>query len=286
MKCTIELITPEAAREYLNASFNNRPLSRAKVERYMAEMKAGRWRETHQGIAFEQHGFLIDGQHRLTAIVESGVAARMPVFRELDCEIFDAIDVPGQSRNASDLYVILGGLRERVSPRHFVAVARQMILGLRPELRVAAGDLARRAVRHERLILRALKLARKGVGCRSGVTAAFAKAALEHGEEIVFPLMERYTEHQFHGPFDPLRVLEKLIHKHEISGRGPLFAFQEYAYAVTAIRAAVEGRELKQLRAATEDFQPERKVLVNAEKKGPPAGPPSRPRFDMQPDWR
>ena len=35
------------------------------------DMKAGHWRLTHQGIAFDPAGVLIDGQHRLWAIVES-----------------------------------------------------------------------------------------------------------------------------------------------------------------------------------------------------------------------
>jgi hypothetical protein len=63
-------------------------------------MKAGRWLETHQGIAFDTDGRLIDGRHRLMAVAASGVTVRMWVFPEQTRETFDVIDT-GYARAAA-----------------------------------------------------------------------------------------------------------------------------------------------------------------------------------------
>lgn len=49
----------------------NRPISQKRVNDYALEMLAGRWRLTHQGIAFNVKGNLVDGQHRLMALVQA-----------------------------------------------------------------------------------------------------------------------------------------------------------------------------------------------------------------------
>ena len=63
MKVTIEVITPQLAETYLTANVGNRPVLRRVVARYAREMAAGNWLLTHQGIAFDSQGKLVDGQH-------------------------------------------------------------------------------------------------------------------------------------------------------------------------------------------------------------------------------
>lgn len=81
MKVTVEVITPQLAAEMLNGNTRNRKLRQSVVDRYAAEMKAGRWLETHQGIAINCDGTLLDGQHRLAAIAQSGISQKMVVTR-------------------------------------------------------------------------------------------------------------------------------------------------------------------------------------------------------------
>jgi hypothetical protein len=49
------------------------PLSKRTVRDFAEAMRRGDWRLTHQGIAFDASGALVDGQHRLAAIVEADV---------------------------------------------------------------------------------------------------------------------------------------------------------------------------------------------------------------------
>ena len=66
-------VTPELACRWLEANTQNRVVNPAHVDRLVRDMKAGRWYLTHQGIAFDTHGLLVDGQHRLWAILEADV---------------------------------------------------------------------------------------------------------------------------------------------------------------------------------------------------------------------
>ena len=81
MKMSIETITPEIAAEYLKANRSNRPLKKKLIDNYARTMRAGDWKLTHQGIAFNCDGTLLDGQHRLEAIRQSETPIQMSVTR-------------------------------------------------------------------------------------------------------------------------------------------------------------------------------------------------------------
>lgn len=73
-------ITPAIATAWLNANEGNRRLDWNYIAQLARDMKAGQFACTHQGIAFDTQGRLIDGQHRLWAILEAEVPVRMRVF--------------------------------------------------------------------------------------------------------------------------------------------------------------------------------------------------------------
>ena len=98
-------ITPEMAQDWLdtrNTDFKNRQLSRSIAGRYADAMRRNEWKANHQGIAFDTEGWLIDGQHRLLAVANSGVTVTMWVFPEMPRDTFDTLDV-GRRRQASHL---------------------------------------------------------------------------------------------------------------------------------------------------------------------------------------
>lgn len=92
MKTQVLEITPEWATEQLNrlekavseGTAIQRNVSRATVTKYANDMKNGWWGLTHQGIAFDPHGILVDGQHRLWAVKEAGVPVKMLVTEGLN----------------------------------------------------------------------------------------------------------------------------------------------------------------------------------------------------------
>lgn len=78
-----EYIDPEMAREYLSTMGPNRRINRRRMKLYKDIILRDEWELTHQGIAFDSNGQLIDGQHRLMAIVQTGVTLPMLVTRGL-----------------------------------------------------------------------------------------------------------------------------------------------------------------------------------------------------------
>lgn len=101
-------VTPQLAGEWLKSNLNNRRLDRNRLNKYVSEMKSGKWREdTFEFIKFDKNGNLIDGQHRLTSICKSGVSVNLHVVFGLEQEVMNFIDT-GKSRQASDVLTING----------------------------------------------------------------------------------------------------------------------------------------------------------------------------------
>lgn len=94
MKTSIETVTPAQAAKWLEPSVNrdNRAVRQKHVEMLAQQIIDGKWQVTHQGIAFGKDGRLLDGQHRLAAIVSAGKAVQMQVTRGLEDEVFNVTD--------------------------------------------------------------------------------------------------------------------------------------------------------------------------------------------------
>ena len=99
-----ETITPENAKKMLAFNKVNRPISEKTSKAYAEDMKNGRWdTNTTSCIAFDTKGNLVDGQHRLTAVIIAGVPVKMWVSRNVgDHVVFDS----GRNRTLSDFMKI------------------------------------------------------------------------------------------------------------------------------------------------------------------------------------
>lgn len=100
--CSFEKITPDLAHQMLSRNEGNRRLRVWWVEAMASAMSRGEWLTTHQGVAFTAAGRLVDGQHRLAAVVKSGVSIEILVVRGLDETAFHVID-NGIKRTMADL---------------------------------------------------------------------------------------------------------------------------------------------------------------------------------------
>lgn len=96
-----EMITPSKASAYLDRNEKNRKIGDVNVKQLARDMKDGNYLITGDTIKIDRSGRLIDGQHRLSAIVLSGVAQQMLVVRELDPMVQTVIDAQ-KRRSAAD----------------------------------------------------------------------------------------------------------------------------------------------------------------------------------------
>lgn len=106
---TYELVdvTPEIAEKWLKDNTHNRNIRAAVVAGYAADMLAGAWMENGQSIRFAADGTLLDGQHRLTAIKDSGVTLRMIIVRGLPNDAQMTMDT-GAKRTFADVLRLNG----------------------------------------------------------------------------------------------------------------------------------------------------------------------------------
>lgn len=104
---SVEEITPEMATRILEAQTDNRPLSDRRVRDYERQIADGRWMVNGEAIIFDWFDRLLNGQHRLWAVFNSGKRVRSVVVRGVDPASFVTIDT-GKARDAKDLLSIRG----------------------------------------------------------------------------------------------------------------------------------------------------------------------------------
>lgn len=100
-------ITPEMAAEMLSRNVGNRPINKNTVSSYADFILNDEWQLTPEGISFNQYNELINGQHRLSAIVKANKSVMMMVFYNVPQENFKVIDT-GKSRTGRDVFAIEG----------------------------------------------------------------------------------------------------------------------------------------------------------------------------------
>lgn len=131
MKVQVKTITPAMASEMLEKHLckeNQRKQSQSVVDSYARSMRAGQWVLTHQGIAIDENGELVDGQHRLQAVIAAGVPVQMLVTTGLAAtmkggHVIDAID-RGRERKVGDQLALRHGV---TNASLYAAVARGVL---------------------------------------------------------------------------------------------------------------------------------------------------------------
>jgi len=105
VRTSVKTVTPACAARLMIHNKMNRPLNRITVEDYKAQMLKGRWQLNGEPIIISDDGTLLDGQHRLTAVMESGCTVQMVIVEGVPQENFVTIDT-GRTRTAADVFNI------------------------------------------------------------------------------------------------------------------------------------------------------------------------------------
>lgn len=108
MHVEVAVVNPELAELWLRGNTANRPIKAALVDDLTNAMLNGTFKLTHQPVAMTSEGRLLDGQHRLLAIVRSGRTVSLTVARDADPETFGVIDA-GAKRTLADVLAVKYG---------------------------------------------------------------------------------------------------------------------------------------------------------------------------------
>tara|TARA_B100001175_G_scaffold42518_1_gene31855 strand:+ start:1690 stop:2607 length:918 start_codon:yes stop_codon:yes gene_type:complete len=106
----VETITPARAKQLLATNPNNRKINERHTLKLATTIRENRWVNNGETIKIgikDGKEILLDGQHRLTAVVKAEKTIRTHVIYGLDPEVFDTID-QGKKRSLSDVLGIAG----------------------------------------------------------------------------------------------------------------------------------------------------------------------------------
>src|SRR5262245_875204 len=78
------LVTPELATRLLEANGDNRPLTQSHVERIARQIRQGKWQFNGDTIKIASNEDVLDGQHRLWAIIEAQTAVESLIVYGID----------------------------------------------------------------------------------------------------------------------------------------------------------------------------------------------------------
>lgn len=90
-------VNPNVAARLLSTSRGNRPLHSSHLDSLVDAMRNGEWRERADPIKIDEEGRLIDGHHRLTAVIKSGATIRITALYGIAVDAIPVLDC-GQSR--------------------------------------------------------------------------------------------------------------------------------------------------------------------------------------------
>lgn len=96
-------ITPDMAMDLLQHNTLNRPLSDGHVKRIARQIIEGKWQFNGDTIKIADSKAVVDGQHRLWAIIESKIAVQSLIVYGVAESAFSTVDTLRKNRSGADL---------------------------------------------------------------------------------------------------------------------------------------------------------------------------------------
>jgi hypothetical protein len=171
---TVETITPERAEEYLAANRGNRNIVQSHVGAMARDIRNGQWMFNAQPICFSRTGRLLNGQHRLSAVLEAGQPIEVLVMRGLPEEAFETYDKQAKKPPVVDEMFEDFGDKALISATAVLLWRRELRPDGEPNARPTASEV-RDVIKAHPELLRLRGFARKLV--RYGRSSALVYAA-------------------------------------------------------------------------------------------------------------
>lgn len=209
MKIAQETITPETAREYLKFNTNNyRSINKFRVMSYASDMKNGKWQLNGEAIKFDETGKLIDGQHRLQAIVIANVPVEMLVIRGVE-EGVNLYDI-GSTRSMGQIAKARGVVGSGYT--QVLAVANWMVANSNHHSGIGKAVVMQYAEDHTEDLERSVRyvsIGTKNPVCRKSAVAAAAYCLIRDGvaQDEIGDFFRIANTGLPHGHYDPSPAL-------------------------------------------------------------------------------
>lgn len=244
----IVVITPEEAVQMLEMNGSNRPLNHQHVERIARQIADGKWRFNGDTIKISKTNDILDGQHRLWAIIEAKQAVETIVVRGIEPDAFATIDTMRKPRSGSDVLALLGATRQRstisVSLQWLTRWQRKCLETYRaPQNRIENSDIEQ-AYRDNPGIIRAAEVTTRLRGLSNpGILAFFYFVLINRNPDLAERMISTLENPAGVGINDPFFRLRSYFTSDK-SRKDPLITI---VYMIKAANAAYENREIKTL---------------------------------------
>ena len=252
LEMNVKLITPDTAKDILDGMNNYRSKSQKRVSAYARIMTKGAWKLSI--LLFDKDGGLLDGQHRLEAVVKSGLPQMFVVIYNWPNDSVIALD-NGQNRSAGQ--VLKSERPDAVSTNRIIA----MCSGIEY---ISSGERGSVLLNYEKVDLydKYGKLATEVLSRLNGPLKtglhgiAFCKAILKYPEKTneVFEAMRKLNELDFSEPkMQGLKLYFNYVVVKGASKGGGDVRKNSYLRCARALQAYLDGQCIDKLYCPKED---------------------------------
>jgi len=280
MQFKVMEVTPEIAASWLENNGMNRRISKPHVSKLADVMNRGKWVLNGQSISFEETGRLLDGQHRLAAVVMSGKTVQMTIALGVsDPEAFKSYDGVALKRGAHQVADMMGvsnanrvsaiariicGWDESKTTEEFSKILRQGLTSAAPdEISEKACEIESEAEEADSMVSCA---AVKRSGSRATVVAMiviFARIDPVSTASFCYKLKSGL----FTSDKDPVFLLRDRLMSSDKTHSGKNWRAYMVALIIKAFNAHRKGKEMGVLRWRTEGSCPEGFPRINGAAK-------------------
>lgn len=260
--CRIQVVTPKMAEEWLTGNVDNRNLREARVLQHSQVLQRGEWELTGDCLVFDEDGTLLNGQHRLSAVVVTGIPARFVILRGVPSKAQEVMDT-GLSRTLGDqlqrrgvpYYTYVSSALfwlHRMTYSEATGIAHYAEPSLRPSFR----QLLSLYEKNQELAEEAPRIGRhvNNLKVRAGATLAIYHRLKQIDDENIDVEVDMFFDKWLTGAelkaSDPIfRLREWCVEdaaKRHTKGRAPDYRF--VAYAITAWNKWRDGEQIRQLK--------------------------------------
>ena len=253
------LLTPELAVRLLERNTLNRPLNEQHIKRLTNQIINNKWKFNGDSIKISDTEKVLDGQHRLWAVIESKISIETVIISGITEDAFATIDTLRKPRSGADILALKGASRHRAitaTAIQWLARWQNGTLGnfKAPTNRIENSDIEVMFENNpgiERAIDRVMKL--RGLANPSLVGFFYyvlTNRSPELAERMVFTL-ENPAGVSITDPFFRLRMYFSSDH---LKRKDPVVSI---ALMIKAANAAYMGREIKGLTWRNQGLNPE-----------------------------
>jgi hypothetical protein len=264
----IVTLTPEMAMDLLERNNLNRPLSDQHVARIAKQIIDGKWRFNGDTIKIASTDDVLDGQHRLWAVIEAKHPVDTILVRGLEREAFVTIDTLRKPRSLGDTVALSGQLRHRsviaTALCWLIRWQRKCIPQHRePANRIENSDIEVAFSAHPTIVDAVDRSSKLRSICNPGMLGFFYYVLTNHNEELAERLMHTFADPSGVAVNDPFFMLRAWM----LNARGDKHKsnpVETIAVMIKATNAAAEDRKIDRLKWTYQGDRPEPFPVLNA----------------------